>query len=103
MGWYFVPDDWEISPALMKWTKDKGLTDKQIADLEERFRDHQYKRPMKRADACWRNWVRNSIEWGHVVPVQETRHRQVQEVSEEQRQKDIEKFHEEMKKFKVVK
>ena len=67
--WYFVPDDWVMSPKLLAWTKAKGLTDKTIENELESFRDHQYKRPMQRPDACWRNWVKNGIKWGNIVPV----------------------------------
>ena len=59
--WYFVPEDWEMSESLRQWTYKKGLSDKQIEEELESFRDHQYKRPMMRPDTCWRNWVRPSI------------------------------------------
>lgn len=94
---YFVPDDWTMSPKLLKWTKDKGLTDQQIEDELENFRDHQYKRQMMRPDACWRNWVKNSIKWGNIVPVQKTRYRAPEEVSEEQRSADILAFERDLK------
>ena len=67
--WYFVPDSWEMSDSLRKWTKDKGLTDLTIEEEMESFRDHQYKKPMMRPDACWRNWVKNGIKWSTIVPV----------------------------------
>lgn len=95
--WYFVPDDWEMSDKLLKWTKDKGLTDQQIEDELESFRDHQYKRPMIRPDACWRNWVKNAIKWGNVVPVQKTRYRAPEAVSEAQLEQDREDWAREMK------
>ena len=87
--WYFVPDDWEMSDSLLKWTKAKGLTDSDIEDQLESFRDHQYKRPMMRPDACWRNWVKNAIKWGNVTPVVQKTYRtyEHQETTEEERRK----------------
>ena len=87
--WHHVPSDWRMSDDLLKWTKSKGLTDNQIEDQLERFRDHQYIRPKLCADRCWRNWVRFAIEKGLVVPVQKTRYRGPETVSEEQRTADI--------------
>ena len=101
MSWYFVPEDWEPSDKLIEWTKSKGLSDRQIEDELEKFRDHQYKRPMMRADACWRNWVRIAIERGHVVPTVEKVYRQPQELSEDERSADILKFERDMQKLGV--
>ena len=101
--WYFVPDDWEMSDSLRQWSRDKGLTDKQIDDELEAFRDHQYKRPMMRPDACWRNWVRNAIKWGTVVPTVQREYRRPEELSDDQRQQDLLKWEQDMKKLRVVK
>ena len=103
MAWYFVPDDWEPSEALLDWTRKKGVTDKTIEEELEKFRDHQYKRAMKRPDACWRNWVRNGIKWGDITPVVRSEYRRPEELSEDQRKKDIEKWKLEMQRLKVVK
>ena len=97
---YFIPDEWEVSESLLKWTKDMGLTDKTIRDEVGAFKDHQYKRPMMKPDACWRNWVRNGIKWGSIVPVVQREYRTVEEVSEEQKAEDIRKWEEQMKRFR---
>jgi hypothetical protein len=89
---YFVPEDWEMSEKLISWTKAKGLTEKQIEDELESFRDHQYKRPMQRADACWRNWVKNGIQWGRIETVSPSNHRRPDELSTEQKKSDIISF-----------
>ena len=85
---YFIPEDWEMSEKLITWTKAKGLTDKQIEDELESFRDHQYKRPMQRADACWRNWVKNGIKWGNIETVRNSEYRRPEKLSTEQRERD---------------
>ena len=102
--WYFVPDSWELSESLRKWAKDKGLTDSMIEDQLDEFRDHQYKKPMMRADACFRNWIRNGLKWGNIVPVVQYESRGgIQELTAEEKQADIKKFQDDMKRFKVVK
>ena len=95
----FVPDNWELTEKLRQFARDKGLTEKQIDDEEEKFRDHQYKRSMYRWDACWRNWVRNAIKFGDVVPVAAPTYRRPEEVTDAQRQKDIIDFKEQMKRY----
>lgn len=100
--WYFVPDDWEMSDSLREWTKSKGLTDQTIEDELESFRDHQYKRPMMRPDACWRNWVKNGLKWGNLVPVQETRYNQPEELSEDEREADRVKAWNELNRLRGV-
>ena len=99
MGWYFVPEDWEISEDLTKWTKAKGLTDEQIKDEIESFRDHQYKKPMQRADACWRNWVKNGISYGKIATVRNSEYRRPEELTAEQKKCDILKFNADMKRL----
>lgn len=101
--WFFVPEEWEISSALRKWAYGKGLSDRQIDELEEAFRDHQFKRPMMRADACFRNWIRNAIKWGDVTPAVTKQYRRPEELSNEQRQADLLKWEQDMKRLKVVK
>jgi hypothetical protein len=99
VSWYFVPDDWKMSEELLAWTKDMGLTDKTIEKELESFRDHQYKKPMMRADACWRNWVKNGIDWDRIKPVQETRHNMPQEESTEEKKRAMLQYAEQIKRF----
>lgn len=100
MSWYFVPEDWKMSEELLAWTKAMGLTDKTIEKELESFRDHQYKRPMMRADACWRNWVKNGIDWGRIIPVQNPEYHQPKRISTEEREADIIKAVTEMAKYR---
>ena len=93
----FVPEDWELTDKLRQFARDKGLTEKQIDDEEEKFRDHQYKRSMHRWDACWRNWIRNAIKFGDVVPVGTPQYRRPETVTEAQRKKDIIDFERRLK------
>ena len=102
--WYFVPDDWEMSEDLLKWTKAKGLTDATIEDELESFRDHQYKRPMMKPDACWRNWVKNGIKWGSIVPVAKDKvYNKPQELTDAQKAEDLRKWEDDMRRLRVVK
>lgn len=103
MASYFCPDDWQMSAELRRWTLSKGLTDAQVDEQLESFRDHQYKRPMKRWDACWRNWIKNAIKWGDVTPVAAPRYRTTSELSEEQRKADAAKAWQEMNRLRGVK
>ena len=100
--WYFVPSDWKMSDELLAWTKAKGLTDKTIEDEIESFRDHQYKRPMMKPDACWRNWVKNGIRWGNITPVLEHKYTGVVELTDEEKAADEAKAWAEMNKLKGV-
>ena len=97
--WYFVPDSWEMSESLLTWTKSKGLTDKTIEDELESFRDHQYKKPMMRPDACWRNWVKNGIRFGQIVPVASPTYRTVVELTDEQKKADELAWRRDMKRY----
>jgi len=88
---YFIPEDWQLSADLRQWTRAKGVSDKQIDDEIESFRDHQYKRAMSRPDACWRNWVKNGIKWGNLETVSNSQYRRPAELSPEERKQDAEK------------
>ncbi len=100
---YFIPEDWSLSDDLLAWTKAKGLSDSVIKDEIESFKDHQYKRAMSRPDACWRNWVKNGIKWGNIETVSMSQYRTPEVLSPEQRNADILKFEDDMKRLKVVK
>ena len=97
--WYFVPNDWKMSEELLDWTKKKGLTDKTIENELESFRDHQYKRPMQRPDACWRNWVKNGIKWGNIVPTAVPTYKTVIPLTDEQKSADVLAFKRDMKRY----
>ncbi len=58
---------WSLPEACRVWTLSKGLTEQEIAEQSERFRDYWTAKGGK--DACktdwvatWRNWIRNTLE-----------------------------------------
>ena len=99
MRFRFIPDDWTLSDPLREWTKAKGLTDKTIEDELESFRDHEYKVPKSRPDACWRNWVKNGIRWGNIIPTQTPTYRTIDEVTPEQKARDLAAYEDQIKRF----
>ena len=99
-----VPDSWQLTVKLRKYALDKGLSDAQVDDLEESFRIWEFKEGKTDIDRAWMRWVRTSIEWGKVVPAVVPTYSNTQSnLTEEERQQDIEKFHKQMERFKVVK
>ena len=99
----FVPDDWQLTDRLREYAKKKGLTDTQIDDQEEAFRLCQFPRDILCWDRAWQRWIRNAIEWGKVVPVKQKEYRRPEELSDAQRQRDLLKWEEDMKRLRVVK
>jgi hypothetical protein len=88
---YFIPDDYEPTATTMAKARSLGLSDKQIAEELEKCRDYQYKRPMIDPDRCFRNWLRNAIKFGDVVPATVREYRKPEELSEDQRKADAAK------------
>jgi hypothetical protein len=65
-----LPSDWQPSPANILHAATKGLTDKEISDEADRFRDHHWAcgSVMSDWDAAWRKWVSNFNRFtGHRV------------------------------------
>ena len=100
---YFIPEDWQLSAKLLKWTKDRGLSDKQIAEQRELIGDHQYKRQMMRPDACWRNWIKNGIKWENITPTVQKEYSRPAELTAEQRAIDAEKAEADFRRLRAVK
>ena len=100
MGW-FCPEDFELSEKSRQFAKGKGMTDEQISDALEAMRDWEFQKRRTDWDRVFRNWIRKGIEWGQITPVRKPR--RPEEITEEQRQEDIRKWKEEMKRFGVVK
>ncbi len=66
-----LPVDWKPSPALLSWAKSKGIIERDVADLSERFLDHWLAADHAGAfkadwDAAFRTWARRDIESGKV-------------------------------------
>ena len=100
---YFIPENWQLSAKLLKWTKDMGLSDKQVAEQRELIGDHQYKRMMMRPDACWRNWIKNAIKWENVTPTVQKEYSRPAELTPEQRKQDAEKAEADFRRLRAVK
>jgi hypothetical protein len=109
---YFVPDNFKLSEDLRQFARDKGFSEtdieeqeekwrdhQYIEEQEEKWRDHQYRTPRIDAARCWRNWVRNSIKFGDVTPSVTPQYRKQAELTEDQRTADIIKFERDMKRF----
>ena len=88
----FFPEDFIPDAKLMAWCKDQGLSEKQVTEQLEAIMDHEFQ-PMRSCPIrTFRRWIRNAIEWGHVVPSVTRQYRRPQELSEEQRRADILSF-----------
>jgi hypothetical protein len=98
---YFIPDDYAPSDKTMDAAKSLGLTEKQVFDQLDKCKDRQYKRPMIDPDRCFRNWLRNAIKFGDVVPVAQREYRQPEQQTEEQRRIDAEKAKEQFRKYGI--
>ncbi len=103
MSFYFVPDDFVLTDELRDFARNLGLTDGQIDEQEDKWRDHQYKSPRKCAVRCWRNWIRNAIKFGDAVPAQNHTLRTPETLSDEQRAADVAAAWRDMNKLRGVK
>lgn len=66
-----LPDDWQPGPEARNFAHKLGLTDAEIDNVAERFRDHWHGKSGAAARkaswlATWRNWVRNDVDRGRV-------------------------------------
>jgi len=100
---YFLPESYQPDEKTMAAAKRLGLTDKQVMEQLEKCQDHQYKRPMIDPDRCFRNWLRNAIKFGDVVPTVQVEYRKPEQLTNEQKKRDIEKWTAEIARFKGVK
>lgn len=58
-----VPADFEVSDKLMAFGIDHGLTETEILQAAEAFKDHEFKDARKDWPATFRNWLRREIKW----------------------------------------
>jgi len=58
-----VPADFEVSDKLMAFGIDHGLTETEILQEAETFKDHEFKDARKDWPATFRNWLRREIKW----------------------------------------
>lgn len=99
MSW-FCPEEFEPDTKSMTFARSKGLTDHQIQEQVEAMKDYEFRRRRTEWQRVFRNWIRQGISWGNIVPVR--RRRMPQEVSEEQRKADEAKAWAELNRLKAV-
>ena len=98
----FVPDNFTPREVDIKWAmKEYNIDSKEVTRQFELMRDHEFRRSYSDFNRVFRNWIRKADEIQTLR--REHKPRVVEELTDEQRQQDIEKFNEEMKRFKVVK
>jgi hypothetical protein len=100
MAGRFVPDSWELTDKLRDYARKKNLTDETIDDQEEAFRLCQFNRNITDWDRAFMRWIRSAIEWGKVQPTQQPTYRKPYEITEEDRQRDLRAFEEQIARFK---
>jgi len=66
--------DWALSDRLAAWAKGKGIAERDVAGIAERFRDHWLASTLPSAlkadwDAAFRTWAGRDIEGGRVQAV----------------------------------
>ena len=98
---YFLPESYEPGEKTLALASSLGLTDKQVSEQLDKCKDYQYRRPMIDPDRCFRNWLRNAIKFGDVVPTRQPVYRTVEEPTEEEKRRDEEKWREEMERLNV--
>ena len=99
---HFVPDNFIVTDELRSWAKATfRIDDKEVDRQTEEWRDFEYKRAYTDWTRCWRRWFRQAEKYDTLK--REHKPRVVEVLSEDQRQKDILKWNEDMKRLRVVK
>ena len=102
--WRFFPPDWEPDEKILKWAHDLGLSDAQITDQLERIKDHEFN-PMRSCPTrTFRRWIRNSIEWGRVVPTVQRDYKLFDDTppTPEEKAEEQRKWREQMERFEKM-
>jgi len=98
---YFCPEDFTLTDDLLAWaTNEFNISEKEAQRQLTLMLDHEFRRPYSSWTRVYRNWIRKAEEIGQLR--RERKPRLVEEISDEQRQRDILAFHEDMKRFKVI-
>jgi biotin operon repressor len=63
-----VPVTWKLTEKMIDYAMDAGMTEAQVKDEVEGFRDHEYRSAKKDWDAAWRTWCRNWKKWSRDKP-----------------------------------
>jgi hypothetical protein len=99
----FVPDNFTPRSSDIRWAiKEFDIDSKEVTRQFELMRDHEFRRSYTDWNRVFRNWMRKAQEIGTLK--REHKYTTTQhELTDEERQQDIEKFKEQMKRFKAVK
>jgi hypothetical protein len=98
----FAPESFEPTEKNVKWAIEKfRITKEEVANQTEQFIDYEFKRSYTDWQRCWRNWIRKADQLGLLHREHVPRRPEV--VSEEQRQRDIASWQEDMRRLKAVK
>jgi hypothetical protein len=99
---YFLPEDYTPTNKTLALAKSLGLSEKQVTEQLDKCKDYQYRRQMIDPDRCFRNWLRNAIKFGDVVPATVREYRKPEEISEDQRKADAAKAWKELNRLRGV-
>ena len=95
MASYFVPDDWEPRDKDIEWAiLEFGIEESEVYRQANIMRDWEYRRPIKDFNRAFRRWLRKAEEWDQLRKPRKVR--KVEEVTDEQREVDKEKWAKEM-------
>ena len=105
----FAPENFKPTEANQEWAKTKfGISSEEVSNQTEQFIDYEFKRSYTDWQRCWRNWIRKADQLGmlkrdRAQPVDMLAALHKAADGDEQRQEDLKKWREDMRRFKVVK
>lgn len=99
---YFAPDDFEPTEAQVGWAmKEFNISKDEVIRQTEEWHDHEYKRAYSDWNRAWKRWFRQAEKFGTLR--RERKRRVVEELTDEQRQKDLAKWEQDMARLRIVK
>ena len=94
----FVPDNFKPRESDITWAMDKfKITRDEVDNQLGEFIDHEFKRSYTDWNRCFRNWFRTADKYSLLT--RERVYRQPEIVHPKQKEADILKFHEQIKKI----
>jgi hypothetical protein len=98
---YFVPDSFTVTDGLRAWAKAKyHIDDAEIDRQFELMQDHEFRRQYSDWSRVFRNWIRKADELGTLK--RKRTQRRPEELSAEQKQRDLLKWEVDMKRLGVT-
>lgn len=98
---YTAPDDFEPTPEQIKWAIDTfRISKNEVLRQTEEWKDFEYKRAYFDWNRAWKRWFRQAEKFDTLK--RERVYRKPEEVTEEQRQEDIRRWNEDMRRLRVV-